>query len=309
VEFDSPIATGDFNHDGKLDVAIFIPGTPGSVYTLLGNGDGTFQAARTTTVSLGVTGNNMNSYLLAGDFNGDGKLDLLALTANGGVTLLGKGDGTFSASSSSVAAELYEGFLVGDFNRDGKLDLVGFWTFSGTNYLGIFLGNGDGTFQPAVRITNGVRAVTAADFNADGKLDLATVSCPPLKSCQVDILVGHGDGTFTSPVSVPGLHVGASIVAADFNRDGKADLLTYGGGTTEAPSENINPGFMFVAYGKGDGTFQVGPIYLTPPNANQPHPFEGLSPRPPLVGDLNRDGRPDLVLNGNLAADVFLNLP
>ena len=303
-EFNSPVVTGDFNHDGKLDVAIFTPGSPGSVYTLLGKGDGTFQAPQTTMFSLDTKGSNTNCYLLAGDFNGDGKLDLLALTANGGVTLLGNGDGTFSASSSSVAAELYEGFIAGDFNRDGKLDLVGFWTFSGQNKLGIFLGNGNGTFQPAVQIASNINAVAAGDFNTDGKLDLAVINFT-----SVEILPGNGDGTFAPPVTVSGLHPGVSIVATDFNGDGKTDLLTYGGSTTELPAETINPGFMFVAYGMGNGTFQTDTIYLTPPNANQPQSLQGLYPRPPLVGDLNRDGRPDLVLNGNLAADVLLNLP
>ncbi len=105
------------------------------------------------------------------------------------------------------------------------------------------------------------------------------------------------------------MHPGVSIVAADFNGDGKTDLLTYGGSSTEFPRETINPGFMFVAYGKGDGTFQTDTIYLTPPNANQPQPLQGLYPRAPVVGDLNHDGRPDLVLNGNITADVLLNLP
>jgi hypothetical protein len=66
---------------------------------------------------------------------------------------------------------------------------------------------------------------------------------------------------------------------------------------------------MFVAYGKGDGTFLADTIYLTPPNANRPPNSEDLYPKPPLVGDLNGDGRPDLVLNGNIAPDVLLNLP
>lgn len=299
-EFNSPVVTGDFNHDGKLDVAIFVSGTPGSVYTLLGNGDGPFQPVQTTTFSLGTKSANINCHLLAGDFNGDGKLDLLALTANGGVTLLGNGNGTFSVSFGSVAAELYEGFIVGDYNRDGKLDLVGFWTRSGKNYLGIFLGNGNGGFQPGVQIANNINAVAAGDFNADGKLDLVVIN---YTSASVEILAGNGDGTFAPPVTVTGLHPGDSIVAADFNGDGKTDLLTYGG------ISNTNDGFMFVAYGKGDGTFQTDTIYLTPPNANQPPSFQGLYPTPPVVGDLNGDGRPDLVLNGNLAADVLLNLP
>jgi VCBS repeat protein len=103
-------------------------------------------------------------------------------------------------STFTEAAELYEGFITGDFSRDGKLDLIGFWTFSGKNYLGIFLGNGDGTFQPAVQITSNVNAVAAGDFNPDGKLDLAVIKLH---------VRGDTGGQRRRHICIPGHNIGA----------------------------------------------------------------------------------------------------
>jgi hypothetical protein len=163
-----PAAIGDFNGDGKLDLAI--PGLPsGGVMVFLGNGDGTFPPN-------GVTYSTTNSgALVAADVNGDGKLDLI----NSGCVLLGKGDGTFTQGScTSVPFSL---MTVGDFNGDGKSDLAGIFFNYETNAqtFAIALGNGDGTFRAPIEVAAGSLAVGAfqqgfgaGDFNGDGKLDL-----------------------------------------------------------------------------------------------------------------------------------------
>src|SRR5207237_5072267 len=133
-----------------------------------------------------------------GDFNGDGHLDLAV--ANGGSNdvsvLLGNGDGTFRAARNFDAG-LGGGPLwvaVGDFNRDGKLDLV--VANSSSDSVGVLLGNGDGTFGPALTFPAGgsqPQSVAVGDFNGDGKPDLAVAS---YYSNNVTVLLGKGDGTF-----------------------------------------------------------------------------------------------------------------
>ncbi|HTS67965.1 MAG TPA: VCBS repeat-containing protein, partial [Terriglobia bacterium] len=188
------VAVGDFNGDGKLDLAV-ANARSDNVTILLGNGDGTF----TATASSPVTGSG-SWYVVVGDFNGDGKLDL----ATEGAVLLGNGDGTFTAAPSSsglggVAA------AVGDFNGDGKLDLAVANNSGGDceecGSVSILLGNGDGTFTGAASFpaTGGVwsRSIAVGDFNGDGKLDLAVANMCATTQClngSVSILLGNGDG-------------------------------------------------------------------------------------------------------------------
>lgn len=128
---------GDFNGDGKLDIATSYVG----IY--LGKGDGTFTAGSQYPVS------SYGGGISAGDFNGDGKLDLVAIGCNdeagcSGDVLLGNGDGTFQSTGYFTGGNLTAP-AVGDFNRDGKLDVAATDDYLDTFLLGVFLGNGDGT--------------------------------------------------------------------------------------------------------------------------------------------------------------------
>jgi len=256
------VVAGDFNGDGKLDLAVVNQGS-GDVSILLGNGDGTFQAAK--NVNVGGTPNS----IVAGDFNGDHKLDLVVGSATNAVILLGKGDGTFgSPTQINVNAS---GLLSADVNQDGKIDLV--------TSDGVLLGNGDGTFQPAVSL-DGAVPLLLADFNGDGKPDVLT---------SKNVLLGNGDGTFQAPKPLPGIGCGfttscsyvLSSEAMDFNGDKKLDLAFIIAAKCLFCTKRSY--FVDILFGKGDGTFQ------SPVNSVLNGEFVASA-------DFNGDGKPDLAI-------------
>jgi hypothetical protein len=263
----SSIVVGDFNGDGKLDLAVAHSGN-NTASISLGNGDGTFLAA--VDYALG----NSPFSVAIGDFNGDGKLDLVTANENGSGSvsvLLGNGDGTFQPVVTYSAGTAPGFVAVGDFNADGKLDLV--TANYGSNNLSILLGNGDGTFQPALNFAAGTQpgSVAVGDFNGDGKLDLAVTQ----STASVVVLLGNGDGTFQAPVNYPAGANPFSVATGDFNGDGRLDLAVADFG-----SRAVN-----ILMGNGDGTFQ--PLRANP---------AGTEPRSMTLGDFNGDGNLDLVV-------------
>jgi hypothetical protein len=294
------VAAGDFTGDGSIDLAVadsngclfFLPPCqPGLVSILLNSGNGTFQTHVDYPAGVAPV------VVATGDFNGDGKLDLAVVNqcgsdpncASAGTVsiLLGNGDGTFQSGSTNTVLFGPDSLVVGDFNGDGKLDLaVGADGGAGTNFAGVsvLLGNGDGTFAPAVNYTQleRVSSIAGGDFNGDGKEDLALTS-----GNLVSVLLGNGDGTFRagSTFNLPLGYEGYSVVARDFNGDGKLDLAVGGTENATAPP---GVGFVNILLGNGDGTFQAGAQYIS----SFLYVFPGLS-----VDDVNGDGKLDLVLD------------
>jgi FG-GAP-like repeat/Abnormal spindle-like microcephaly-assoc'd, ASPM-SPD-2-Hydin len=269
--FPEYVVVGDFNNDGKLDLAVANFTTANSVAILLGNGNGTFQPAVLYPAGEAV------GWIAAGDFNGDGKLDL-ATTNNASNTvsiLLRNGDGTFRAPVDYATGTSPLGIVAGDFNGDGKLDLA----VVDQGEISIFLGNGDGTFQARTTMNARGFGICTGDFNGDGILDLATADFGQ-NSGHVVILLGKGDGTFQPGVEYSAGDSPTTVEAADLNGDGIPDLVVG--------NYSVNGGTVLI--GKGDGSFGA-PTYLTSLGSSA------------TVADFNGDGKPDIAV-ADVSADT-----
>ncbi len=291
------VAVGDFNGDGRLDLAQAEVGPQYSVLRVwLGGGDGTL-----TGPLVPLQGEGGQPALVSGDFNGDGRLDLAVGRSRsphgGGVSgvqvLLGRGDGSFEPGRSHDPGTGLHSFVEGDFNVDGQLDLAVTLGFPGDRGgVRVLLGQGDGSFQDGFlyRVDRFTRSGAVGDFNADGWLDLA-VTCQqtlPLMPGQVCVLLGNGDGTLQDPV-VSSAATGFlyTVKADDFDADGHDDLAVVN--YADFPQ---NDGSVSVLLGRGDGSFQPAVHYPT-----------GRYSQALGVGDFNRDGLPDLAATYRAAGD------
>src|SRR6266404_3952385 len=208
------IIVGDFNGDGKLDLAVATSGD-NTISVLVGNGDGTFGAAIDYPTGAGPV------YLVAVDFNRDGAIDLVVANQSSDTVsvLLGKGDGTFTSAVDFSTGTAPTQLNAADLNGDGILDLAVVNQSAGT--VSILSGAGDGTFGSHVDYAApaNVESLTVADLNGDGKLDLVTGS-----GGFFSVFFGNGDGTFQPrrDFQAPFSHH-PGIVVADFNNDGRLD--------------------------------------------------------------------------------------
>ena len=219
------VVVGDFNGDGKPDIAAGAS-SPGRIEVFLGQGDRSFRSSVVTAI--GQLQSPLT--LLPGDFDEDGHKDLLVYAAAqaGGqaLLLLGRGDGGFSMQQIFSLVSI-TGLASADLDRDGHADLVATY---GNNYLTVQLGAGDGTFSGVTGLRPNTKAQsyypTIADVSGDGIPDVIMGNKLPY---SMGILVGHGDGSFDDGVSISLDANSDSIRAGDLNRDGVADLVTFNG--------------------------------------------------------------------------------
>jgi len=258
------VAVADVNGDHVPDVLVssqrVCDNCRGSLGILLGRGDGTFQSVQTYDAGLFAP-----AFIATADFNRDQSPDIVLTQNIGGggelAVLLNRGDGTFETAAVYESGGLYATpLVVADANGDGKPDLLvshaQFCTGSSPNAscIGVLLGNGDGSFQPAVTYESGgigAWSLTAADFNGDGKVDVAVAhQCRP-PSCTgpaavVGVLAGNGDGSFQPAVTYTTHSPSVLALAADVNGDGKPDLVIGNapptpGGTIDVLLNNSTP--------------------------------------------------------------------
>ncbi len=244
-------------------------------------------------------GYDANSVAVA-DVNGDGKPDIVVAnygSATVGV-LLGNGDGTFQAAVTYDTGKFgADSVAIADVNGDGKPDLLvadACYPYCGPGAVSVLLGNGDGTFQPAVNYDSGgyyASSVAVADVNGDGKPDLLVTNWD---SNNVGVLLGNGDGTFQTAVSYSsGGSYPYSVAVADVNGDGRPDIVVANC-VTSSFCFSGTVGTVGVLLGNGDGTFQTAVTY-------GPGGSDVISV---AVADVNGDGKPDIVVANDSSWNV-----
>ena len=265
------ITAGDFNLDGKTDLAV-ANGLSDDVSVLLGDGAGGFAP----TVNHSVEG---PAALVSADYNEDGRLDLAVVRSFGLSIWLGDGLGGFP-TQIEVPIDGYSEFATtADFNNDDHADLaIGLWDPVASNYaVAILLGDGHGAVSTPVHheVGDGASSIAVGDFNGDLNQDLAVAN---LHSNTLSLLFGDGSGGFGpySTVVVGPIWAGpASVTAGDFNRDGWFDLASANAGSDD----------VTILLGNGTGGFSPPVTYLA-----------GYAPWVIDSADLNGDSKLDLAV-------------
>src|SRR5271155_1197796 len=298
----------DVNGDGKPDLIVVSNDNDTAaaiVSVFLGNGDGTYQPRTDYTTQLDT------GYVTVADVNKDGHPDLIVagfplsgsasdpavevFLNNGGHILLGDGTGHFSLMAGSQFAAAGN-LVAADFNGDGKMDIATVAAATGNNNqetVGIFLGNGNGTFTAGNRYGDlfGVNNIGVSDLDGDGNPDLILGFSDPHgfgpasgSGSYVYFMLGRGDGTFAGAVAYDtpsGFTIGPPFALADFNGDNVADIVT---------TINASGLSLYTLIGNGAGTFAPGVTKaITAPNV-------GGNPPLVLAGELTSATTNDAIL-------------
>ncbi|MDQ3321352.1 MAG: VCBS repeat-containing protein [Acidobacteriota bacterium] len=232
--------------------------------------------------------------IVTGDLNGDNAPDMVVLTggfnnSNAAANiLLNDGRGVFTLSNNLAFNFAVNSILLADFNQDGTMDLAvagsGSNSGGGTSQVVIYFNNGNGNFtsQTTFNAPGAIAAFAAGDFNGDGAVDIVTASSTSGNFGAVALFLNTGFGNFTSAgtTSVGGLP--RTVNVADFNGDGRLDVVTINNNSTGS-----------IIYGNGAGGFQLASNFSISANSSS------IFPSGTDVGDFNNDRRPDLVIAVN----------
>lgn len=307
------IVVDDFNHDGRPDVAALIVETEGNPIPQIAllSGDGT-GSLRTPIISTNWGFVSGAWSIASGDVNGDGLPDLLItgpFWPDDSTVYLNNGDGTFRVSQKVAANDLFSALLDGriaDVNGDGCADAV---VADGFSAVLIALGDCSGKFATPTFVMMGDSnaAVRVMDVNGDGIPDIVTSSLPffdgallgQLAGNTVSIALGTGKGNFAPPRQYIGVSQAYSLAAADFNGDGKLDIVT--------PNSDTDTVTVYQNDGAGGFGFPQGVYAGVPGQGVDDAPFSS-----PSFLDVNNDGKVDAFLldegyNGEFYATSFLN--
>ncbi|OLY94280.1 hypothetical protein BUE76_22120 [Cnuella takakiae] len=284
------IAGGDFNEDGRMDLAVAnaYDFGDGNLGLMLGNGDGTFAPPMISNIG------GLPKIIHTTDINKDGKLDLITATTSQEILImLGKGAGLFATPLPVISNPVIPvPLIIQDLNNDANLDLVTmvFDPDIFSSRICVMLGKGDGTFKDQQVYTGvyNILSYTSGDFNRDGKIDLVVTSNG---SDPSHILLGDGAGGFANPLPQTEDFGAFSMTTGDFNGDGKIDLVGVPG-NNQVPAISVN-------LGNGDGTFAPKVIF----------PSGNAFPNSLVAADFNQDKVPDLAVNNDDGtAGILMNL-
>ena len=280
------LVESDFNGDGVMDLVLrmVIPATQDyRLVVVLGNGAGGFVNSASFPVGFAF----LNEFA-AGEFNGDGKQDLVFRSNPLEYKVaFGNGDGSF-APAQTRQGPIGGNLQAADVNRDGKLDLISF--VPEISAIATLLGNGDGNFATSSTIlpdpSNVFSDFLIADINRDGKLDIAaTHHAFQINATTIRVYAGNGSGSFGPAVLSGNLQGSFRLLEADFNRDGKLDILLTG------------PANYSIFQGNGTGSFTLGGGAAG-----------SIANAEAWVGDLNVDGKPDIAFNPSIfGTSILLN--
>lgn len=291
------LVLGDFNKDSRVDAAVLYGGsdfaTQSGVSIFLGQDNGQFGAAN--NIGLGVSPTMAG--VTTADFDGDGNLDL-AFANTTAVTLKvlrGNGDGTFQPATEQASLAFVSALIAADINKDGRADLVVAGSTNNAPRLAVLLAQAGGGFQkqPEQPVPQAVAGMVAGDFNGDGNVDLATSN---RFSGSIHVLSGSGTGAFSYLRSYQGAYGQTSLMTADYDLDGKLDIVAAAGHPEAITRGDLNEEAA-IFFGRGDGSFRGGSAI----------PIPGF-PHAAVSGDFNRDQRMDVAIASGFGSTLTVLL-
>lgn len=298
ARFAGAVAIGDLNGDGKKDLVTasnYAGETFGNVFVLLNRGHGRFGTAR------GYRSGLDSEPIAIGDLDGDGKPDLATADGETVSVLINRGRGRFGAHREFAAPRSPFDVAIGDLNGDGSVDLATAnvdipGSASRVSGVSIYINKGDGSFEQRVdyQFARQPTSVAVADLNRDGKRDVVTANILD----SVSVFMNAGGGSFRPRVDYRAGSGPRSLAIGDMNGDRRPDLVTANSNSTPE-GERVES--VSVLLNKGDGSFRPKLDYRT--RGQRELSFSSVA-----IGDLNRDGKPDVAVGDNQrAVSVLLN--